>query len=126
MRQWIGAVFLSAALACTKADILVLDPSPRPAKPADSVAVLLDEPTTPYRSVALIEVSDESWGLSLTQLGNKMKAEAAKLGGDAVIIGTTSSSSGAVIIPVGSTFIASPTSEKKLVGKVIVYTPTPP
>lgn len=103
----------------------MLDPSPRPAKHVDSIAVLLDEPTLPYRSVALIEVSDQSWGLSLTELANKMKAEAAKLGADAVIIGTQSSNSGAVIVPVGSTFIAGSTTEKKLVGKAIVFTRSP-
>jgi hypothetical protein len=109
-------------LACASADVLVLDPTARPARLPDSVTVLLEEPARSYQAIALIEVSDQSWGLSLESLAKKMRTEAAKLGGDAVIIGSQSTESGAVIVPIGNMWYAGATEEKKLVGKVIVFT----
>ena len=50
-----------------------------------------------------------------------MVEKAAILGGDAVIIGRESQSSGAVIIPIGTSFYAAGVNETKLVGKVIIY-----
>jgi len=75
-------VFLSS---CAKADVLVLEPTPHPARHPDSVIVFLEEPARPYRAIALVEVSDQSWGLSLESLAKRMRVEAGKLGGDAVI-----------------------------------------
>lgn len=108
--------------ACATAQVLKLDATPRPARPVDSVAILVDEPKQQYQSIALIEVSDESWGLSLTELANKMKSTAAKLGGDAVILGTqATTTSGGAIVPVGTSWIATTRKEKKLIGKVVVF-----
>lgn len=114
-------VILAPLLACASADVLVLDPTPRPVRAPDSVTVLLEEPAQTYQAIALIEVSDQSWGLSLESLAKKMRTEAAKLGGDAVIIGSQSTESGAVIVPIGNMWYAGATEEKKLVGKVIVF-----
>jgi len=113
-------------LSCAKADVLVLEPTPHPARLPDSVAVFLEEPTRPYRAIALVEVSDQSWGLSLETLAKRMRLEAGKLGGDAVIIGSQSTESGAVIVPIGNMWYAGATKEKKLVGKVIIFTPVHP
>ena len=49
-------IAVSLLAACTSADILRVDPAPRPAL-AQAVPVLLDEPSSSYRSIALIEVS---------------------------------------------------------------------
>jgi hypothetical protein len=108
--------------ACAKADVLVLDPIPRPATLADSVVVFLAEPAQSYVAIALLEVTDQSWGLSLESLARKMRTEAAKVGGHAVIIGRQSTESGTVIVPIGNMWYAGAMEEKKLVGKVIVFT----
>jgi hypothetical protein len=112
----IAAAFL---IGCATADVLVLDPSPRTATHPDSVAVLLEEPKQAYRPIALIEVSDQAWGMSLESLAKKMRTEAAKRGGDAVIIGSKTTEGSTVIVPIGNTWYAG--TEKKLVGKVIVF-----
>jgi|SRR5437660_2059269 len=109
-------------VSCAKADVLVLEPTPRAARLPDSVTVLLEEPSKPYQAIALIEVSDQSWGLSLESLARKMRSEAGKLGGDAVIIGSRSTESGTVFVPIGNAWYGAAMKEKKLVGKVIVFT----
>ena len=54
-------------------------------------------------------------------MSNRLAKEAAKLGGDAVIITRQSAESGSALIPVGSSFVTVPTDDSRLVGKVIVY-----
>ena len=54
-------------------------------------------------------------------MSKRLAKEAAKLGGDAVIITRQSGESGSVLIPVGSSFVTVPTDDSRLVGKVIVY-----
>ena len=119
MYKQLTVIAAALLIGCAKADVLMLDPLPRTATQPDSVAVLLEEPKQPYRPIALIEVSDQSWGLSLESLAKKMRTEAAKRGGDAVIIGRQTTAGGAVIVPIGKMWYAG--EEKKLVGKVIVF-----
>jgi hypothetical protein len=95
---------LSLLTACTSADVLRIEPTPRPVQTRAAVPVLLDEPTQPYRSIALIEVTSE-WDASLDRLGRRLATEAAKLGGDAVLVVPRSA----------------PSSKSRLIGKVIVY-----
>src|ERR1043166_557463 len=76
---------LSLLTACTSAAVLRIEPTPRPVQTRAAVPVLLDEPTQPYRSIALIEVTSE-WDASLDRLGRRLATEAAKLGGDAVLV----------------------------------------
>jgi hypothetical protein len=118
----IGSILaIGVVMACASADVLVLDPTPRPERLADSVLVLLEEPSQSYQTIAFIEVSDDGWDLSMESLAKKMRKEAAKLGGDAVIVGTQAAEAGAVIVPVGDMLIAAAVGEKKLVGKVVVF-----
>ena len=70
----------------------------------------------------MVEVSDQGWGLSLEALKKTMQREAAALGGDAVIIGTEASLSGTDLVPIGNTVFGVDDVEKKLIGKVVVYT----
>ena len=118
-------LLLSSALlvtACASAQVMRVDSTQRPPTNPDSVRVFLEEPDRPYDSIALVEVSDQGWGLSLETLRTKLAQEAAKLGGQAVIIGRHTSEAGAVIVPIGNTWYAGSTS--KLVGKVIVFRKT--
>jgi hypothetical protein len=66
-------------------------------------------------------VSDQGWGLSLEELKQEMLKQAAALGGDAVIVGISSSKSGAAFVPIGNMYYAIDQTEKKLTGKVIIY-----
>ncbi len=111
-----------AALGCASANVMRLDNTVRPATSPDSIALLLEEPNRPYTAIALIEVSDESWGLSLETLRDKLLDEAATLGAHAVILTQKSTQSGGVLVPVGNTWFLANTEERRLVGKVIVFT----
>src|SRR5262245_4287254 len=105
--------------ACTAADTLRVDPPPRPFRSPADVAVILEEPTRPYESIAMVEVSG-NWA-SLARMGRRLAKEAARLGGDAVIITRRSTQSGSTLVPVGDSFLALDTSDSRLIGKVIVY-----
>lgn len=70
----------------------------------------------------MVEASDQGWGLGLEELKQKILKEAAALGGDAVILGTEASLSGTDFVPIGDTSFGVDDVEKKLIGKVIVYT----
>lgn len=65
-------------------DRLQVDPTPRAPQPVSSIQVLLDEPDRPYRSIALVEARGED--ASLKSLTRSLAREAARLGGDAVVV----------------------------------------
>ena len=101
--------------ACASAQVMRVDSVQRPATKPDSVRVFLEEPDQPYSSIALIEISDQGWGLSLDALRTKAAKEAAKLGGEGVILGRQTAQSGAVILPIGDTWYAGTLETSKLV-----------
>lgn len=116
----------SILLSCASADVVRLDQTKRTPKDPKQVEAFLDEPTRPYKSIAMIEASDQGWGLSLNSLKSKMVQEAAALGGDAVIIGSHSTQSGgAYFVPIGNMWYGANLPEKKMEGKVIVFTDNP-
>jgi hypothetical protein len=121
MRSTVFAV-IALLTACTRADVLRVDPSPRPVPVSRTVPVLLDEPSRPYRSIALIEVAG-SWGASLDRMGRRLAAEAAKLGGDAVLVTRRTAHSESALVPVGDSFVVLDREDSRLVGKVIVFDP---
>lgn len=108
-------------MACATSDVMRLDSVSRSPRSPTSVQLLLEQPTTPYTAIALVEVSDQGWELKLESLRNKLVAEAAKLGGDAVVLSRRTSNAGSVLMPVGNQFYNVPFTEKHLVGQVIVY-----
>lgn len=119
------AVLLAVAGCGATADVMRLDDASRPPTTVSRVAVLVSEPSRPYSAIAMVEVSDEGWGLSLEELKQEMLKQAAALGGDAVIVGIGSSKSGAAFVPIGNMYYAIDQTEKKLSGKVIVYSTRP-
>lgn len=109
-------------LGCATADVMHLEQQPRASRKPSDVQVFLDEPTRPYTAIAIVQASDQGWGLSLDTLKGKMVEKAAALGGDAVILGQQSSqSSGMYFIPIGTALYGVNVPEKKLAGKVIVF-----
>ncbi len=122
-RMSIAVIAAAFGFACASAKVMTLDKNAtRPATSPDSVALLLDEPEQPYAAIALIEVSDQGWRLSLATLRDKLAKEAAQLGGQGVIVTRQSTQSGAVLLPVGDSWVTFNTETERLVGKVIVFT----
>jgi hypothetical protein len=91
-----------------------------PTKPSD-VQVFLDEPARPYTAIAMVQASDQGWGLSLEALKTKMVEKAATLGGDAVIMGQQSNQGGGTyFMPIGNMWYGVNASVTKLAGKIVV------
>jgi hypothetical protein len=106
------------AAGCVSASVERLDHAARPARSPDSVAVLIEKPEQSYTVIAVIEAKGESVFDSFDDLRQKLLAEAAKLGGDAVILGQESTDSNFILT--GTAMIESDT--KKVSGEVIVFT----
>lgn len=80
------AVLLLLLAACgPEIDRLQVDPTPRAAQSVGAVQILLDEPQRPYQSIALIEARGGDV-MSLTKLTRRLALEAARLGGDALLV----------------------------------------
>ena len=109
------------AFGCATADVMRLDSEVRPPKSPAAVQLLLEQPSMAYTAIALVEVSAQGWGLKLETLRTKLVAEAAKLGGEAVILSRRTSNAGSMLMPVGNQFFNVPLTESGLVGQVIVY-----
>ena len=103
----IGAAPVLLACAVT-ADILRLDPTPRPATSPGAIQLIAQEPQRPYTVIAI--VSAHGWQPS-GHLRAKLQKEAARLGGHAVLFDTSS-----------LTRVGSDPTEQQLTGKVIVFT----
>ena len=117
MRQWLRVSFCILAVGCINTNVQRLEQAPRPARSPDSVAVLLEKPQQPYTVIAVIESRGGSVFDSSDALRKEMIAEAAKLGGEALILGPESTDSEFIF-----TGIAMIKSDKRtLTGEVIVY-----
>ena len=123
MRCLAPLMLVLATVGCkATADVMRLDNTARAPTPLSDVAVLVEEPSRPYSVIAMVEVSDQGWGLSLEELKQSMLRQAAALGGDAVIFGMSTSQSGTAFVPIGNMYYGVDQVEKKLTGKVVVYT----
>jgi hypothetical protein len=83
------------------------------------VAVLLEKPQQAYTVIAVIESHTETIFDSFDDLRKEMIGEAAKLGGEALILGPQSTDS--EFIFTGTAMIQS--DKRRLTGEVIVYAP---
>ncbi len=103
---------LLGALACTSADILRLDPIPRPQTNPASIQLIAQEPTRPYKVIAIVSAQSMGLGDGANQARARLVKEAARLGGHAVLFDANS-----------LTRIGGDQSERpQLTGKVIVFT----
>ena len=84
---------LLAASACHAyhTNTLRLEPTVRSPTPVESVRVLGQEPQQPFTVIAFVSVSPD-WAIRAgnERLARRLAREAAKLGGDAVLLGTDS------------------------------------
>ncbi len=117
MRQWLRVCICVFAVGCISTNVQRLDHAARPARSPDSVTVLLEKPQQPYTVIAVIESNSETVFDSFDDLRKEMIAEAARLGGEALILGPESTDSQFIF-----TGIAMIKSDKRnLTGEVIVY-----
>jgi hypothetical protein len=117
MRQLLGVSICIFAVGCISTNVQRLDQAARPARSLDSVTVLLEKPQQPYTVIAVIESKAKTVFDSFDDLRKEMIAEAAQLGGEALILGPESTDS--EFIFTGTTMIRSDT--KNLTGEVVVY-----
>jgi hypothetical protein len=104
-------VAVLGTLACTSADILRLDSTPRPQTRPESIQLIAKEPTQRYVVIAIVSARQDYGG----NARERLIKEAAKLGGNAVLLDAgslTRISNGAEH---GSTGL-------QVSGKVIVFT----
>ena len=123
MLRFSVALLALALTACSvKTDVMRLDTTPRQEKRPVDVQVLLETPSRPHRIIAMIEATDQGWGLGLEKIKAGMVARAAKLGGDAVIIGgRTTTDAGTAFLPIGNAVFGVPSTATNLQGAVIVF-----
>jgi len=117
MRHWLGVSVCLLAVGCINTSVQRLDQAARPERPPEAVAVLLERPSQPFTIIAFVESKGQTAFDSFADLRARLVAEAAKLGGDAVILGPESTDS--EFIFTGSAMIKS--DRKRLVGEIIVY-----
>jgi len=97
MRVLPFAVVLGA-LACTSAGILRLDPTPRPRTDPHAIQLLGQEPQRPYTVIAIVSARTEvaggvmGTGDRVGPARKRLLKEAARLGGDAVLLDISSMS----------------------------------
>jgi hypothetical protein len=117
MRPWLSASLGFLAVACVNTQVERLDHALRPAISPDSVAVLAEAPQQPYTVIAVIESRGASVFDSFEALRVALRAEAAALGGDAVILGQQHTDESFILT--GTAMIKS--ERKKLTGTVVVF-----
>ena len=84
--RFVPVVAVIAAAGCIRAEVLSLDPSPRAPTSPDSVRVLAQEPNQTYKVLAIVSVQSRWDRGSMLELTHGLKREAAKLGGNGVLI----------------------------------------
>lgn len=117
MRQSVLVCISFLSAACINTNVQRLDDTIRPARSPESIAVLLEKPREPYTVIAVIESRGETVFDSFDDIRNKMIAEAGRLGGEALVLGTQSTDS--EFIFTGTAMIKSET--RRMTGVVIVY-----
>ena len=117
MRPWLAVSIGILAAGCVHTSVQRLDQSVRPATAPDSVTVLLERPQRPHTVIATIAAMGESAFDSYGDLRRALLADAAALGGDAVVLGQETTKTDFILT--GTAMIES--DRKRLTGDVIVF-----
>jgi hypothetical protein len=117
MRKWLGFLVSVVMVGCINTSVRSMDPAVRPARSTDAVTVLLERPRQPYTVIAVVESKTETVFDSFDDLRRAMVAEAAELGGEALILGPEVSDHDFIFT--GIVMIRS--ERRALTGEVIVY-----
>ncbi len=110
----IPLAFVLGTIGCTRADVFRLDQTLRPQTHPDSVRLIAQEPQQPYTVIALISVRPDPTFGSQDHARKRLVKEAARLGGDAVLLGAGSLTR----VGTGGEYGG---SQLLLTGKVIVF-----
>ena len=110
-----GSCLLLAA--CVSTSVQQVDTTARAPRSLESVEVLEEAPSRAYTVIATIEAGSDLVFDSFDDIRSEMVAEAAKLGGDALILGPEATDS--EFIFTGTAMVQSDT--RRLSGEVIVY-----
>lgn len=105
------------AAGCVSANVSRLDLDARPARPPEAIEVLEQAPETPYTVIARVESRTGAIYHDRQDLIRKLVAEAAALGGDALIVGPESTDSRPLFLATGMIM----TEDKTLPAEVIVF-----
>ena len=110
--------------------VLHVDDQERPARAPEQVQLLLDAPDRPYRTIALIRSREEDLFRSMEDLKRQVRAAAARVGADAVILSlssqsgvetiTTTDAEGNLSVGVGSS------DDLRVFGRAIIFTAEAP
>jgi hypothetical protein len=107
------------AAGCVSASVHRLAQDIRPPRPPETIEVLEEAPTQPYTVIAHIESKTDAVFKSYDDLRARMIEEAARLGGDALILGPESTESQPIILVTGMIM----SEQKTLEADVIVFEP---
>lgn len=86
MRSRVAALAGILAVGCVSTQVQRLDDTVRPAREPGTVEVLSEAPQRLYTVIAVIEAKSGAVFDSFDDLRHQMRVEAARLGGDAVIL----------------------------------------
>ena len=112
------AVFLGLLCAgCATTHVHRMDDTVRPAREPATVAVLSEAPQRPYTVIAVIESKSGSVFDSFADLRREMVAQAASLGGEAVILGPDTTEESFILT--GTAMVRS--EDRRIRCEVIVY-----
>lgn len=117
MRTWAAALACLLAAGCVSTNVHRLDDTVRPAREPGTVEVLSEAPQRPYTVIAVIEAKSGAVFDSFDDLRDAMRAKAAGLGGDAVILAPGETEENFILT--GTAMIRS--EERRVRCEVIVY-----
>jgi len=117
MRTWVAALAALLAAGCVSTSVRRLDDAARPPRAPETVAILTEAPARPYTVIAVVESKSGAVFDSFDDLRNEMRAEAARLGGDAVILAPEETDESFILT--GTAMIRS--EERRVRCEVIVY-----
>lgn len=104
-------------VGCVTAKVQRLDQVPRPERAPDAVQILREAPQQPYTVIAVVESRTDAVFKGFDDLRRKLQVEAAKLGGDAVVLGEEAKKSTTLFTATAQIH----SEQKKLTGMVIVF-----
>lgn len=117
MRRYAPLLFGVFSAGCIHSEVQRLDSAVRPVRSPESVAILFETPNRAFTVIAVVDGAGKTVFDGADDLRAHLQAEAAKLGGDAVIV--RSESTDTEFILTGTAMIKSDT--RRAVGEVIVF-----
>jgi hypothetical protein len=106
-----------AATGCATASLQRFEPEVRPARAPETIVVFEEAPARPYTVIARVDSRMGAVFQDFNDLRAKIIDQAARLGGDAVILGVESTKTDFLILTTGLI----PMEKKMLSGDVIVF-----